>query len=107
MSQVARDKTERSSDMPASKQPSSPQETIRKFKEDLISRGYSTRTADVYATAVNSFLKNIPNFKHPKPKDADDYIRGILDGTGTEEHYRALQAFYHQGDPDYRNILYL
>lgn len=67
--------------MPASKQPSYPAEVIKRFKEDLISRGYSTRTADVYATAVNSFLKNISDPKNPKPKDADDYIRGILDGT--------------------------
>lgn len=67
--------------MPASKRSPRPEETIKEFKEDLISRGYSTRTADVYATAVNSFLKNIPDPKHPKPKDADDYIRGILDGT--------------------------
>jgi integrase/recombinase XerD len=67
--------------MPASKQPSHTEGVIKRFKEDLISRGYSTRTADVYATAVNSFLKNIPDPKNPKPKDADGYIRGILDGT--------------------------
>jgi site-specific recombinase XerD len=67
--------------MPAGKQPSYPVEIIKKFKEDLIARGYSTRTADVYATAVNSFLKNIPDPKEPKAEDADDYIRGILDGT--------------------------
>jgi integrase/recombinase XerD len=67
--------------MPARKQPSFLEDTIKKFKEDLIARGYSTRTADVYATAVNAFLKNIPDPKHPKPKDADDHIRGILDGT--------------------------
>jgi site-specific recombinase XerD len=67
--------------MPARKQPSHTEEVITRFKDDLISRGYSTRTADVYATAVNSFLKNIPNPKSPKPKDADDYIKGILDGT--------------------------
>jgi integrase/recombinase XerD len=67
--------------MPARKQPSFIEDTIKKFKKDLISRGYSTRTADVYATAINSFLKSIPDPKHPKPKDADDHIRGILDGT--------------------------
>jgi integrase/recombinase XerD len=67
--------------MPASKQPSHLEETIRKFKEDLISRGYSTRTADVYTTAVGSFLKSVSDPKHPKPKDADRYIRSILDGT--------------------------
>jgi site-specific recombinase XerD len=67
--------------MPARRQPSSPQEPIKEFKEDLISRGYSTRTADVYATAVNSFLRNIPDPKHPKPEDADSHIRAILDGT--------------------------
>jgi integrase/recombinase XerD len=81
MSKVARHLVERSSDMPARRQPSSTDEIIRRFKDDLISRGYSTRTADVYATAVNSFLKSIPDPKHPKPKDADDYIRSILDGT--------------------------
>jgi len=67
--------------MPTSKQPSPTEGVIKRFKEDLISRGYSTRTADVYATSVNSFLKNISDPKNPKPKDADDYIRGILDGT--------------------------
>jgi integrase/recombinase XerD len=67
--------------MPARKQPSFLEDTIKKFKEDLIARGYSTRTADVYATAVNAYLKNNPDPKHPKPKDADDHIRGILDGT--------------------------
>lgn len=67
--------------MPTGKQPSYAEGVIKKFKEDLISRGYSTRTADVYATAVNAFLRNIPDPKNPKPKDADDYIRGILDGT--------------------------
>jgi site-specific recombinase XerD len=67
--------------MPAGKKPSYPEEVIKKFKEDLIARGYSTRTADVYATAVNAFLRNIPDAKKPKHKDADDYIRGILDGT--------------------------
>lgn len=67
--------------MPASKQPSYPEGIIKKFKEDLIARGYSTRTADVYATAVNAFLRNIPDPKNPRPEDADSYIRGILDGT--------------------------
>ena len=64
--------------MPAGKQASYSEGIIKKFKEDLISRGYSTRTADVYATAVNSFLKNIPDPKKPEAKDADDYIKGIL-----------------------------
>jgi integrase/recombinase XerD len=67
--------------MPAKRQPSSLEGTIKRFKEDLISRGYSTRTADVYATAVNAFLKGIPDPKHPRPQDADDHIRSILDGT--------------------------
>jgi integrase/recombinase XerD len=67
--------------MPAKRQPSSLEGTIKRFKEDLISRGYSTRTADVYATAVNAFLKSIPDPKHPRPQDADDHIRSILDGT--------------------------
>jgi integrase/recombinase XerD len=67
--------------MPASKQPSHPAEVIKKFKEDLVSRGYSTRTADVYATAVNAFLKSVRDPKNPSPKDADAYIKGILDGT--------------------------
>jgi integrase/recombinase XerD len=81
MSQAARQNIERSSDMPARKQPSYLEDAIQRFKEDLISRGYSSRTADVYATAVNAFLKSIPDPKHPKPKDADDHIRAILDGT--------------------------
>jgi integrase/recombinase XerD len=81
MSWMAQGIVERSSDMPAKKQPSFSDDTIRAFKEDLISRGYSTRTADVYATAVNSFLKGIPDPMHPKPEDADDHIRSILDGT--------------------------
>jgi len=67
--------------MPAAKQQSYPEQVIKKFKEDLIARGYSTRTADVYATAVSAFLRNIPDPQNPKHKDADDYIKGILDGT--------------------------
>jgi integrase/recombinase XerD len=81
MSKTTRHNIERSNDMPARKQPSFLEDTIKRFKEDLISRGYSSRTADVYATAVNAFLKNIPDPKHPKAKDADDHIKGILDGT--------------------------
>jgi site-specific recombinase XerD len=67
--------------MSASGKSSPSQGLITKFKEDLISKGYSTRTADVYATAVSSFLRNTPNPSSPTEEDANDYIRGILDGT--------------------------
>ena len=67
--------------MPGGKKGSVPKGLIDKFKEGLISRGYSTRTADVYATAVSSFLKNTPNPSSPTAEDANNYIKGILDGT--------------------------
>lgn len=67
--------------MPANSTGIPTEDLIRKFKEDLIRRDYSVRTAEVYAAAVSSFLKSAPNPKEPKPKDADNYIKGILDGT--------------------------
>ena len=63
------------------KQALAPQDTVRQFKQDLLARGYSARTAEVYATAVSAFLKSIPNPASPAAEDADRYIRGILDGT--------------------------
>jgi site-specific recombinase XerD len=67
--------------MQAGKQAVPFQDTIKQFKQDLAARGYSTRTAEVYATAVSAFLKTVPNPASPTPEDADNYIRGILDGT--------------------------
>ena len=67
--------------MPTSRKSSAPPDLIRRFKEELIERGYSTRTADVYATAVSSFLKSIPEADSPTGDAANDYIRAILDGT--------------------------
>jgi integrase/recombinase XerD len=63
------------------KQALAPQDTVRQFKQDLLARGYSARTAEVYATAVSAFLKSVPNPASPAAEDADKYIRGILDGT--------------------------
>jgi integrase/recombinase XerD len=67
--------------MNAGKQALAPLDTVRVFKQDLLARGYSARTAEVYATAVAAFLKSIPNAASPASEDADKYIRGILDGT--------------------------
>ena len=67
--------------MQAGKQTVPLQDTIKQFKQDLAARGYSTRTAEVYATAVSAFLKTVPNPAAPTAADADNYIRGILDGT--------------------------
>ncbi|MFZ1947679.1 MAG: tyrosine-type recombinase/integrase [bacterium] len=67
--------------MNAGKQALAPQDTVKVFKQDLLARGYSARTAEVYATAVAAFLKSVPNPAGPAPEDADRYIRGILDGT--------------------------
>lgn len=67
--------------MHAGRQALAPQEVVKQFKQDLSDRGYSTRTAEVYATAVASFLKTIPTSASPTPEDADKYIRGILEGT--------------------------
>ena len=57
------------------------QDIVKQFKQDLGARGYSTRTAEVYATAVSAFLKTVPNPSSPSPQDADNYIKGILEGT--------------------------
>jgi site-specific recombinase XerD len=54
---------------------------IAKYKDDLISRGYSTRTADVYATAVSSFLKKADEPSSPTAEDADRHIKAIVEGT--------------------------
>jgi integrase/recombinase XerD len=67
--------------MPAHTDGTSTGKFIRKFKEDLVSRDYSARTAEVYATAVASFLKNVAAPMSPTEEEADDYIRGILEGT--------------------------
>jgi integrase/recombinase XerD len=67
--------------MHAAKQASATQDIVKQFKQDLLARGYSARTAEVYATAVLSFLKGVPNPASPAPEDADNYIRGILDGS--------------------------
>jgi site-specific recombinase XerD len=67
--------------MPANTKGTPAGDIIKRFKEDLIARDYSTRTADVYATAVSSFLKNVAEPKAPTEKDADRYVKGILEGT--------------------------
>jgi integrase/recombinase XerD len=67
--------------MPTGKHPPAIEELIKKFKQELISRDYSARTAEVYATSVSSFLRNVPNPESPTAEDANDYIKGILDGT--------------------------
>jgi site-specific recombinase XerD len=67
--------------MPANSKGSPTGDIIQRFKEDLISRDYSTRTAEVYATAVSSFLKNVADPKAPTEGDADSYVKGILEGT--------------------------
>ena len=67
--------------MHANRQAIVPQDVVKQFKQDLAQRGYSARTTEVYATAVSSFLKAVPNPASPTPDDADKYIRGILEGT--------------------------
>lgn len=67
--------------MPANTKGSPAADIIKRFKEDLIARDYSTRTAEVYATAVSSFLKNVADPKAPTAADADSYVKGILEGT--------------------------
>jgi integrase/recombinase XerD len=67
--------------MQAGRQTVSSPDIVKQFKQDLAERGYSTRTAEVYATAVSSFLKAVPNATSPTAEDADKYIRGILEGT--------------------------
>ncbi len=67
--------------MPTSRKSSAPPDLIKRFKDELIERGYSTRTADVYATAVSSFLRNAPDQEAPTGEAANDYIKSILDGT--------------------------
>ncbi len=67
--------------MQASKRISTMQDMVKQYKQDLSARGYSARTAEVYATAVSSFLKAVPDASSPTAEDADRYIRGILDGT--------------------------
>ncbi len=67
--------------MPAEKANSEIAEHIRRFKEDLIKRDYSSRTAEVYATAVASFLRTVPNPTSPTAEDADAYIGKVLEGS--------------------------
>lgn len=54
---------------------------IARFKEELVSRGYSSRTADVYATAVVSYLKTVPDPSSVTSEDADTYVAGIVEGS--------------------------
>lgn len=67
--------------MPVSRKSSAPPDLIKQFKKGLIERGYSARTADVYATAVSSFLRSTPEPDSPTGEAANDYIKTILDGT--------------------------
>jgi integrase/recombinase XerD len=65
--------------MPSRKGTPGIEDLIARFKEELISRRYSSRTADVYATAVTSFLKSVPDASSVTPGDADDYVSGIVE----------------------------
>jgi len=67
--------------MQAGKQDVAHQDVVKQFKQDLLARGYSARTAEVYATAVSSFLKSVPPSASPTAEDANAYIKGILSGT--------------------------
>jgi integrase/recombinase XerD len=67
--------------MQAGKQDTVHQDVVKQFKQDLLARGYSARTAEVYATAVSSFLKSVPSSASPTAEDANAYIKGILNGT--------------------------
>jgi integrase/recombinase XerD len=67
--------------MQAGKQDMVHQDVVKQFKADLLARGYSARTAEVYATAVSSFLKSVPSSASPTAEDANAYIKSILNGT--------------------------
>ena len=67
--------------MPTERPKSSIEELIKSFKEDLTKRDYSSRTAEVYATAVTSFLKSVADPSSPTPEDANTYIKNILEGS--------------------------
>jgi site-specific recombinase XerD len=67
--------------MQASRQEAANPDLVRQYKQDLLTRGYSARTADVYATAVMSFLKSTSSPASPTAEDANAYIRGILERT--------------------------
>ena len=54
---------------------------IARFKEELVSRGYSSRTADVYATAVVSYLKTVSDPSSVTSGDADAYVAGIVESS--------------------------
>jgi integrase/recombinase XerD len=77
--------SERSSGMPSRKGTPSVEDLIARFKEGLVSRGYSSRTADVYATAVASFLKSVPDFASVTSEGADSYIAGIVESSARGE----------------------
>jgi integrase/recombinase XerD len=72
---------ERSNGMPSKKGTPSYENLIAKFKRDLVSKGYSSRTADVYATAVVSFLKTVPDPSSVTSDDADAYVADIVEGS--------------------------
>jgi integrase/recombinase XerD len=80
--------SERSNGMPSRKGTPDAESLIARFKEELVSRGYSSRTADVYATAVVSFLKTVPHPASATSEDADAYVAGIVEsaaGGGTSQ----------------------
>ena len=77
--------SERSNGMPSRKGTPKIESLIARFKEGLVSRGYSSRTADVYATAVVSFLRTVPDPSSVASEDADTYIAGIVEGSARGE----------------------
>jgi len=66
--------------MPSRKGTPNTENLIAKFKEELTSRGYSSRTADVYANAVASFLKTVPDPASVTSEDADAYLAAVVEG---------------------------
>lgn len=71
--------------MPPRKGTPNTEDLIARFKEELISRGYSSRTADVYATAVVSYLKTVSDPSSATSEDADAYVGGIVEGSARGE----------------------
>ncbi len=71
--------------MPSRKGTPKIEDLIARFKEELISRGYSSRTADVYATAVVSYLKSVKDSSSLTSEDADAYIAGIVESSSKGE----------------------
>ncbi len=75
--------------MPSRKGTPGVEALITRFKEELASRGYSSRTADVYATAVGAYLRRVPDPSSVTSEDANAYLADIVESSVRGETSRS------------------